>query len=304
MKFLSLILEPAVLIIVLVFVGFLFYMFRSYFRANHEIKAVLNYLNSIKKTDLVFKFSEIDSILSMNKYFSAVWHEFKNTLIFSENVSLNDKKNRNVVFENISNTVSGIQTTIDPIYFFNEENIINSKFNNKLINAATTILTGLGPLFTFLNIAFAFANVDFATEQNTIASVANLMSSMQVAALCSVFAVSFSLIYLFLEKFYYNKLVKKPFEDLQDVIYNLFDNVSSEKFLIELLKETKVQNNSVTNLMSEIPDKFKEALNSSVSTSLIPYFENLIFCVNKLREKVEKIEKLETEKKNPIDELF
>ena len=60
---------------------------------------------------------------------------------------------------------------------FNEETLILSKYNSKFISAIPTVLTGFGPLFTFLNIAIAFGKIDFSTQERTISSVAGLMSS-------------------------------------------------------------------------------------------------------------------------------
>ncbi len=114
------------------------------------------------------------------------------------------------------------------MYFFNEDSLVTSKYNNKFVQIAPTILTGLGPLFTFLNIAIAFTHVDFSNQDTTIASVANLMGSMQIAALCSVLAVSASLIFMFFEKLYYNKMCRVPMQKVQELLYGLFDNISSE----------------------------------------------------------------------------
>jgi len=104
-----------------------------------------------------------------------------------------------------------------------------------------------------------------------------------------------------IERILYNNKCKLPLNDVQEGIYKLFDNISSEKFLIELLKETKIQNNSITNLVSSIPTHLQESLDKSLSNILVPYLENLIFGVNKLQEKIA------GEKKNTsdvIDDLF
>ena len=150
-------------------------------------------------------------------------------------------------------------------------------------------MTGLGPLFTFLNIAIAFTRVDFSNQETTISSVANLMSSMQVAALCSVLAVSASLIFMFFEKIYYNMMCRVPMLRVQELLYGLFDNISSEKLLIELLKETKIQNSNLTGLLNKLPEQFRVALDSSVAKSIVPYMENLLFGINNLNDSIQKL---------------
>ena len=240
--------------------------------------------------------------MSLNQYVSAPWLEFKNTLVFSESVALKGKNN-DLTYKEVSSTVQNIQTTVDPLYFFNEETLITSKFNNKFLQTVPTILTGFGPLFTFLNIAIAFGKIDFSSQEKTIASVAGLMSSMQVAALVSVIAVGSSLIFLMIERIVFQKLCRTPLSKCEDILGKLFDNISSEKFLLELLKETKIQNNSISNLITSMPQHFKVALNSSIASNLVPYLENLIFGINQVNKNMKEVAK-HGGKSDDVDDLF
>ena len=252
---------------------------KSYVFANKNLNIFISFISNFKKNDLNFRFKEIDEWMSTNPYVSAIWQEFKNTLVFSESVALKSKNN-DLTYKEVSSTVQNIQTTVDPMYFFNEETLVSSKFNSKFVQTIPTILTGFGPLFTFLNIAIAFGKIDFSTQEKTISSVAGLMSSMQTAALVSVIAVGSSLIYLIFEKIAFQKLCKTPLSICENYMGGLFDSISSEKFLLELLKETKIQNNSISNLITSLPDNFKMALNSGIASNLVPYLENLIYGVN------------------------
>lgn len=285
MKILLHLFDPAVLLVLATFFSIVIYYVKKVNYINLQLVGLLNSLKTFKKTDLIFRFKELDELMSKNSYVSSAWTEFKNSLVFSESVSLKNAKN-DVVFQNVSQSVENIQTTVDPIYFFNEETLVTSKLNYKLIQTAPTILTGLGPLFTFLNIAIAFSGVNFATQESTIASVSNLMGSMQVAALVSVLAVGSALSFLMIERILFNTKCKLPLNEIQETLYKMFENISSEKFLIELLKETKIQNNNTTNLLSILPDKFKQSVDSSLTDILVPYLENLIFGINQLQEKM------------------
>ena len=82
----------------------------------------------------------------------------------------------------------------------------------------------------------------------------------------------------------------------------LFDNISSEKFLLELLKETKIQNNSISNLITSLPDNFKVALNAGIASNLVPYLENLIYGVNQLNKNMKEVAK--NSKSDYVDDLF
>ncbi len=300
MQFLKILFNPAVLIVLLTFFSIIIYYVKKVRFINQNLQELLGYLKTFKKSDLMFRFKELDEVMAHNPYVSSSWAEFKNTLVFSESVSLKNEKN-DIVFQNISQSVENIQTTIDPSYFFNEDTLVTSKLNYKMIQTAPTILTGLGPLFTFLNIAEAFTGVNFSNQESTIASVSNLMSSMQVAALVSVLAVGSALLFLMIERLLYNNKCRIPLAEVQEKIYELFDNISSEKFLIELLKETKIQNNSLTNLLSSLPNQFQKSIEQSLSKMLVPYMENLVFGVGKLQEKAAAEKK---SKSDIVDDLF
>ena len=90
---------------------------------------------------------------------------------------------------------------------------------------------------------------------------------------------------------------------VQELLGSLFASISAEKFLYELLRESKVSNNSVANIMSGIPTEFKTAFNSSMATSLVPYLENLIFGLNQLNRQLK--ENLKAQNKgDEVDDLF
>lgn len=288
-------------IVLSTFVISILFCLNRYFYVNKNLNMFLKFLQNFKKTDLNFRFKEIDEWMSLNPYVAGPWLEFKNTLVFSESVALRGQNN-SVTYKEVSTTVQNIQTTVDPLYFFDEESLILSKYNSKFIGAVPTILTGFGPLFTFLNIAVAFGKVDFASQEKTISSVAGLMSSMQVAALVSVFAVGSSLIFIVLEKLIYNIFCKRCLARCQALVSHLFDNISSEKFLFELLRETKVQNNNLQHLIAGMPENFKIAMNSAVAANLVPYLENLIFGINQLNKQMKDVAK--GGNKDEVDDLF
>lgn len=284
MHFLKILLDPAIILVMMTFIGITVYYVKKIKRINNELLALLAFLKRFKKADLTFRFKELDNGMSSIPYVANFWADFKNTLMFSESVSLKNENN-DMVFHNVSPSMENIQTTVDPNFFFNEENLVTSKLNYKFIQTAPTILTGMGPLFTFMNIGIAFSRVDFSSQEATLQSVSSLMASMQIAACVSVLAVSTSLLFLLIERLLFNNMCKIPLQQIQETLSKLFDNISSEKFLIELLKETKIQNNNTKNLLTLLPNQFKDALDKSLQTSLVPYLENLIFGLNKLQEK-------------------
>lgn len=301
MNLLHIFTDIPILIVLFTFLFSIIYCAKNYVYVNKNLKIFLAFISNFRKTDLNFRFKEIDEWMSANPYVSGVWLEFKNTLVFSESIALKGKNN-DLTYKEISSTVQNIQTTVDPLYFFNEETLVTSKFNNKFLQTVPTVLTGFGPLFTFLNIAITFGKIDFSSQEKTIASVAGLMSSMQTAALVSVIAVGSSLIFLLFERIIFQQLCKNPLSKCEDLMGKLFDNISSEKFLLELLKETKIQNNSVSNLITAMPQQFKAALNSGIASNLVPYLENLIFGLNEVNKSMKEVAK--KGKGDDVDDLF
>ena len=302
MNFMRIVTDIPILIVITVFICSLVYCFRKYTMVGKNLKILINYFENFKKNDLNFRFKEIDAWMSQNPYVSATWMEFKNTLVFSESIALKST-GQDVKYRDVSSTVQNVQTTADPLYFFNEETLITSKFNYKLTQTIPTVLTGFGPLFTFLNIALAFGRVDFSTQESTLSSISGFLGTMQIAALVSVIAVSSCLIYLLIERIMYNKLCKAPLGKIQELLGGLFASISAEKFLYELLRESKVSNNSVANIMSGIPTELKTAFNSSMATSLVPYLENLIFGLNQLNRQLKENLKAQTHS-DEVDDLF
>ena len=258
MDFREIFTDIPVLIVIFTFILSILYCIIQYIKVNINLRKIINFISTFKKNDLNFRFKELDGWMMSNPYISVTWIEFKNTLVFSESVAL--KEGEDYQYQDVSSTVQNVQTTFDPLYFFNDETLVTSKFNYKMIQTIPTILTGFGPLFTFMKIAIAFGMIDFTSPEKTINSVAAFMQGMQAAAFVSVVAVSSSLVYLMIEKILFQILCKQASAKIQNIMGELFASISSEKFLYELLRESKIQNNSAANLISSMPKQFKSAL--------------------------------------------
>ena len=271
--------EPAILIITGCFIWFLFTVITNYTKVNINLKRVYNFLHSLEKKELSYRFNQINDFMATNSYTSILWEDFKKALIFPEKlyIATHGTKNPN-------EGQSDIFLTIDASYFFNEETLVTSKINHKYIQTMPTLLTGLGPFFTFLKMAIAFTAVNFADDINIAASLSELIANIRVAALCSVFAVGFSLIFMFIEKVLYNHMCKKYYLEIQKEFIRLFDVVTSEKFLIDLVKESKIQTASNEKLLKTLPEYFTKAITSCFSETTVPYLENILYSLNKIND--------------------
>ncbi len=282
MTFLDIIKEPAILIITIAFLFFIMTVLRNYTRVEKNLKAVKNFLSALNKKELSYRFKELDNFMASNSFTNTVWEDFKKALIFPEKLFVASQQNAAADYK------PEIYLTVDASYFFNEETLIYSKINSKFIQTMPTLLTGLGPFFTFLKMAIAFTQVNFSDDSNIGSSFNGLITNIQMAALCSVFAVGFSLLFMLIEKILYNRMCKKYSLEIQRELIRLFDVVTSEKFLIDLVKESKLQNQTNEKLLKALPEEFAKSLAKTLNEGTTPYLENILYSLNKLNETMDK----------------
>ena len=240
-------------------------------------------MQSLNKKEISYRFNQLDEFMSNNSYTCTSWEDFKKALIFPEKLYTASQNAKTGI-----NTTPEIYLTVDASYFFNEDSLIYSKINNKFIQTMPTLLTGLGPFFTFLKMAIAFTSVDFSTDNTSGAALNGLISGIQIAALCSVFAVGYSLLFMFIEKILYNRKCKKYYLLIQKELIRLFDVCTSEQFLLDLVKESKTQNVNNEKLLKSLPEDFAKAVSKSISEVTTPYLENILYSLNKLNESMDK----------------
>ncbi len=294
MTFYNIVTEPAIIIITTAFVCFIFLTLSSYSRVGKNLSAVFNFLKSLEKKELSYRFNQLNDFMINNSYTNIVWEDFKKALIFPDKLYITSQNTKTTNEE-----YSDIYLTIDASYFFNEETLVTSNINYKFIQTIPTLLTGLGPFFTFLKMAIAFTEVNLTAGEGAVSSLNGLMGNIQIAALCSVFAVGFSLMFMFIEKIMYNRLCKKYYLAIQKEFVRLFDIVTSEKFLIDLLKESKTQNITNEKTLKTLPENIAKAITAGISETTTPYLENILYSLNKLNESFKK-----NDGDDVIDKLF
>ena len=283
MTIFSILTEPAILIITVFFLFFIMTVIRNYTKVQNNLNAVYNFLKTLDKKELSYRFQQLDEFMAANSFTSTAWEDFKKALIFPEKLFIASQNAKST-----GDFKPEIYLTIDASYFFNDESLVYSKINNKFIQTMPTLLTGLGPFFTFLKMAIAFTEVNFSVESNVGNSLNSLIANIQIAALCSVFAVGFSLLFMFIEKVLYNRMCKKYYLAIQKELIRLFDVVTSEKFLIDLVKESKIQNITNEKLLKGLPEDFAKAVAKSLGETTTPYLENILYSLNKLNESMSK----------------
>lgn len=278
MSLIKILTEPAILIITACFLFCIMTVLKNYIKVKANLSSVYEFLKGLNKKELSYRFQQLDEFMGANSFTAIAWEDFQKALIFPEKLYVASQMPKTGDYK------PEIYSTVDASYFFNEESLVYSKINNKFIQTMPTLLTGLGPFFTFLKMAFAFAEVDFALSENISTSLNGLLANIQLAALCSVFAVGYSLSFMLIEKIMYNRMCKKYYLAVQKELIRLFDVVTSEKFLLDLVKESKLQNVTNEKLLKALPEDFAKAVVKSLGETTTPYLENILYSLNKLNE--------------------
>ena len=277
--------DPGIFLVVIFFIYCVIYLFTNFKKINKNLNDILKVLQSFKADELIYRFKEFDNCLMENNYINSYWLKYKENLIFNRSKT-SDVSSISLNMKNINND-ENIQTTDDPIFYFNEETLVHSKYNYKFLNATPTILTGLGQLFTFLSIAIGFSNIDFSTNEQTLVSVTSLLAALKVAAVVSVLAVSGALLFTLIERIFYNKLCIRPLNLVIKEFNRLFERITSEKFLVMLLRDSKAQNVELIKAITKLNDSIGSNFTSQM-TQIEPYLENIIYGINKLRTVMDK----------------
>lgn len=281
MDYIKLLLEPAILIITAFFLFFILSTLKNYSKTEKNLKSAYNFLQTLNKKEISYRYNQINDFMINNNFTTTSWEDFKKALIFPEKLYTASQS------EKTGSNTPEIYLTVDSSFFFNEDSLIHSKINYKFIQAMPTLLTGLGPFFTFLKMAIAFAAVDLSINAAE-SSLNGLIENIQIAALCSVFAVGYSLLFMFIEKILYNRKCKKFCLLIQKEFIRLFDVCTSEQFLLDILKESKIQGLNSEKILKSLPEDFAQKISRSLGEITTPYLENILYSLNKINENLDK----------------
>lgn len=284
---LKLIKDPPIIIIITTFISGLVYTLTRYLTIKKNLDSLYRDLESFTKNNLSYRFEEFKQVMSSNPCTEKVFRDFKDALVFSDTISFQDSED-SVEYESVSESVSGIQTTTDIPYYFNEDSMIYPFYNKNFVGILPELLTGFGPLFTFIKIGTAFGKLDFTSSDTITHSVAEFVAEMQIAAMCSVLAVGSCLTFTLTEKLMFSLILTPAFAKVQTKLASLFNIISTETFLVDLLKTSKIQNHENGSILKSIPESFTNSIQKDLANVIMPYLDSLIFGVNTLNDTMSK----------------
>ncbi len=288
MNILHLLKDPPIQIILTVFFSAFGYTVKSYIKVYKQLNLLNKGLESFTKDNISYKFEEFKHVMTTNPLSAKPWDDFQSTLVFSDTIAYQDSDTEELDYDSVSDSMSDIQTTSDALDYFNEDTLAYAHYNKHIIALAPTLLTGFGPLFTFIMIGTAFGMLDFSSNQALTKSIAGFVGTMQVAAMCSVFAVASALIFMSVDKFSFSRFILPLVAKVQNKVTDLFTTISAEKFLVDLLKTTKTQSHDNASLLKNLPTTFTSSIKKDLTNIVVPYLDSVIFGINNLNKTMEK----------------
>ena len=155
-------------------------------------------------------------------------------------------------------TPNGKKSNIPSSEVFSEQNVCSlHSLNLKMLSTASSSLVGLGLLGTFLGLTIGVASFDSSNVEHIQSSIQTLLAGMGTAFLTSLFGMSLSLIFIFFDKRWSNRLSKdlyKMTEDLDSKYY--IDDISLIK-----LNQQEMYNAMFNNIKGVVAEQTQSVLN-------------------------------------------
>lgn len=191
-----------VVAILIIFFGFLFYLY--YTTWNKRISKSLRDFPNFKKIS--------------GKIIETIWNDYQSTFI--------EYNGNSKTYETASD-------------YFNIYNLISKRGNFRLLNSIPSILVGFGILGTFVGLTFGISNFKTGSTEEIKDSISILLAGMGTAFVSSIWGMSLSLIFTYLEKRRINKLQSKIHKFCYKVDKQ-FKITKKEEREIQLLQQEEV----------------------------------------------------------------
>lgn len=210
--------------------------------------------------------------IQSNNRLGKLWEEFDETLVVSEGEQQ-------------------LQNTYDAAHFFNTHSLARGITENRLLAAVPGFLTAVGVVGTFTGLFLGLSNIN----PEDIGSISRLIQGASIAFKTSVWGVTLSLVFSFIEKLVEQR-VRARIAKLQDRIDTLFPRLSPEQTLVYVHEATRQAAITLDGLSERIGNKMQETVSQvaqSVQTAvtegiqqvLRPALESLAQTSNDLAER-------------------
>lgn len=175
------------------------------------------------------------------------WNEFKESL------------HPQCELENGEEKIVRIRATAPSANFFSEQQLVDIPLNTEFFKHLPGILTGLGIIGTFYGLMIGLNHFDPSTPEQVSSSVNNLLHDVLYAFLGSAFAIAFSIIITWLEKFYLAKCYKQ-LEKFTAALDSLYDSGVGEEYLASLVRSSNESATQARHLKESLVTDLRDML--------------------------------------------
>ena len=264
-----------------VFIAFLFLIFLVFlgrviwagFRSRQSVTFFHKLFRGLTPNSLIDKRQDLKQRAKEgDERLGELWVEFDETLVVSEG----EKQ---------------LQNTYEAAYFFNAHSLARGITENRLLAAVPGFLTAIGVIGTFTGLFLGLSNLN----PEDVSSIVRLIQGASIAFKTSVWGVSLSFVFNFIEKCV-EQYVRSNITTLQNRIDALFPRLSPEQTLVYVHDEARKAAITLDGLSERIGNKMQEAVGEvaqNVQTAVVegiqqvlqPALESLAQASNDLAER-------------------
>ncbi|HAV9433074.1 TPA: OmpH family outer membrane protein [Escherichia coli] len=236
-------------VIGLVSFAFLCFIFFYFFRAVKIINGMKKYtqsINGIENNEPGNQLQHLQSLFVQPELKHA-WNEFEESLHSQYELEDGEEK------------IVRIRATAPSASFFSEQQLVDIPLNTEFFKHLPGILTGVGIIGTFYGLMIGLNHFDPSTPEQVSSSVNNLLRDVLYAFLGSAFAITFSILITWLEKFCLAKCYKY-LEKFTAALDALYDSGVGEEYLASLVKSSNESATQARHLKESLVTDLRDML--------------------------------------------
>lgn len=237
--------------LILAFIVSILYALNKFFSSLNQLRFYNRLLGDIDQDQLASRQRALTkkALSHKNGEYGKLWREFDETLVYSPD---------------------GLKlfNTLDAAHFFNTGSLSKGLTGNRLLAAVPGFLTAIGVIGTFVGLTMGLATLEVNQDAGVDVlrqGIGNMISGASVAFLTSVWGVSSSVVFNFLEKLM-ERYVRKRIFRLQNRIDYLYPRINPEQSLVKIADYNRIATETLQGLAEKIGDRLQEAILHTTDT--------------------------------------
>lgn len=215
------------------------------------------FMDNLKKADL--------------KFITPLFNEFRKTL---KAVKVGVSDSGEEVFKYYS--------TNDIEYYFDEDNLIFKKINNRTLNQLIQGLTAVGMFGTFLGIIKGVSKLNGVDGKNMQNGIETLLSGVKTSFNSSLYGILFSVILTFALKILVDITMKKA-NKFCDEVNEFIDPYTEQSALSDIEEQLKNQTGTMQGIATSLVEEMSKNFNQSIQSNLESLASNMHQVINEMQ---------------------